>query len=96
MIESHPEAEILKGCIALMQELVGGFEEYLNFLNIQPETDEERFYVKLTYFHIVPRLFLWMMHHSGGTSTIEKCKELGVDSEDEVIFEDTRDIEEKL
>ena len=30
-IKSHSETEIVNGCIALMQELVGEFEDYLDF-----------------------------------------------------------------
>ena len=90
MIESHSEREILKGCIALMQELTGCFEEYLDYMGIKPENDEERFCVNFTNFHIVQRLFLWRTYHSGGTSAIEKCKELGLDSCDVVVFADDR------
>lgn len=91
MIESHSEAEILKGCIALMQELTGCFEEYLDYMGIKPESDEERFCVNFTHFHIVQRLFLWRTYHSGVTSTIEKCKELFTDPSDAVTFEDARE-----
>lgn len=90
MIESHSEAEILKGCIALMQELTGRFEDYLDFMNIVPENDEERFVTNFTYFGIVQRLLLWKTSHSGGTSTMEKCQELGFDPGDMVCFEDER------
>ena len=97
MTESHSEAEIYKGCIALMQELMGRFEEYLDFIGLDPKeaNDEERF---ATYFyptHIVERLFLWRTHHSGGTSQRLKCRELGIDDDEEVIFEDTRGVEIK-
>ena len=87
--ESHSETEIVKGCIALMQELTGQFETYLEFMGINPDTEEERFSVEYSYFHIVQRLLLWTTHHSGGTSTMEKCQELGFDSGDTVIFEDS-------
>lgn len=52
-IRSHSETEIVNGCIALMQELVGEFEDYLDFMNIAPESEEERFAVNFSYFHIV-------------------------------------------
>ena len=95
MIESHSEAEILKGCIALMQELTGCFEEYLDCMGIKPESDEERFCVNFTHFHIVQRLFLWTTYHSGGTSTSEKCNELGLEPCDVVVFEDDRETREE-
>ena len=61
--ESHSETEIVKGCIALMQELTGQFETYLEFMGINPDTEEERFSVEYSYFHIVQRLLLWTTHH---------------------------------
>ena len=90
MIESHSETEILKGCISLMQELTGQFEDYLDFMNIVPKNDEERFATSFTYSPIVRRLLLWKTSHSGGTSTMKKCRELGFDSGDMVCFEDER------
>lgn len=89
---SHSEADIYKGCVALMQELMGRFEEYLDFIGLDPKeaNDEERF---ATYFyptHIVERLFLWNTQHSGGTSQRLKCRELGIDEDNIVIFEDKR------
>lgn len=95
MIESHSEVEILKGCIALMQELTGCFEEYLDYMGIKPENKEEIFRVNFSHFHIVQRLFLWMTYHSGGTSTIEKCRELSLDPSDVVSFEDARGEEDE-
>lgn len=79
-----------------MQELMGRFEEYLDFVGLDPKeaNDEEQF---ATYFyptHIVERLFLWHTGHSGGTSQHLKCRELGIDTDDVVIFEDTRGSEE--
>ena len=92
MTESHSEAEIYKGCIALMRELMGQFEDYLDFIGLDPKegNDEEHF---ATYFyptHIVERLFLWGTQHSGGTSQHLKCEELGIDADEIVIFEDKR------
>lgn len=92
MTASHSEAEIYKGCIALMQELMGRFDDYLDFIGLDPKeaTDEERF---ATYFyptHIVERLFLWNTNHSGGTSQRLKCRELGIDDDTTIIFEDDR------
>lgn len=89
-VESHPESEIVNGCVSLMQELTGYFEDYLDFMNIVPENEEERFRVDFSYFHIVQRLMLWKTSHSGGTSTTQKCNELGFDSSACVSFEDER------
>lgn len=96
MTASHSESDIYKGCIALMQELMGRFEDYLDFIGLDPKeaNEEERF---ATYFYptqIVEKLFLWNTHHSGGTSQLLKCKELGIDTDKTVIFEDSRGAEE--
>lgn len=40
----------------------------------------------MSYFHIVQELFLFRTYHSGGTSTMAKCKQLGVDSSENVEF----------
>lgn len=93
-IESHSEAEIVKGCISLMRELTGLFEAYLDSLSVEPESSEERFVAKFSYFEIVQRLLLWETHHSGGTSTIRKCDELGFHYNNYVVFADERDKEE--
>lgn len=78
-IESHSEEQILKGCISLIDEMVGQFREYLDFIDHEPEFEEEKQPFHMSYFHIVNRLFLWHTHHSGGTSTRAKCHELGID-----------------
>lgn len=76
---SHDEKHILQGCIALIGEMVGGFREYLDFIDHEPEFEEEKMPFTMTYFHIVQRLFLWSTRHSGGTSTMKKCYELGIE-----------------
>ena len=92
-VESHPETEVVKGCIALMQSLMGDFEEYLEFMGIYPETEEERFSVTYNYGKIIQRLLLWTTHHSGGASTAQKCRELGFDYGDSITFSDDRQTE---
>ena len=79
-ISSHSEKQILEGCIALIQEMVDGFREYLDYIgHDEPEYEEEKQPFHMSYFHIVNRLFLWHTSHSGGTSTRAKCHELGID-----------------
>ena len=85
MTSSHSEKDILEGCIALMQELTDEFSEYLDFMGVKP-SEEEQFWLSMSYFHIVQRLFLYHTSHSGGTSTGMKCRELGVDSGKTVQF----------
>jgi len=92
MTASHSEEDIYKGCISLMQTLMGRFEEYLDFIGVEPkEADSEERFVTCFYpTEIVERLFLWHTRHSGGTSQHLKCQELGIDTDKQVVFEDTR------
>ena len=79
-LSSHSEKQILEGCISLMQEIVDGFRDYLDYIgHDEPEYEEEKQPFCMSYFHIVNRLFLWNTSHSGGTSTRAKCHELGID-----------------
>lgn len=89
-LESHDEKHILKYCISLMQELVGKFEEWYEYVHgedaIKELCEDEKFYYRMSYFSIVQKLFLFCTSHSGGTSTRAKCEQLGVDSSDEIEF----------
>lgn len=89
-LESHDEKHILKYCINLMQKLVGKFEEWYEYVHgedaIKELDEQERFCYRMSYFNIVQELFLLHTSHSGGTSTGAKCKQLGVDSSNEVEF----------
>lgn len=92
-VESHSEKEIYQGCIRLMRQMVKRFEEYLDIIGIDLSGiyEDERFHVNLSNFEIVQNLFLYGTTHSGGTSTREKCKELGLDDSDYVEFHFTED-----
>lgn len=93
VIESHSEKEIYQGCIRLIMQVVNYFEEYLDYLDIHQEdlNEEERFSIALSNFEIVQNLFLYNTGHSGGTSTREKCRELGLDDSNYVEFNFKRD-----
>lgn len=96
MTTSHSESDIYKGCVALMQELMKRFEEYLDFIGVEAGKDyddEERFCTQFYPTEIVECLFLWHTSHSGGTSQHLKCQELGIDTDETVVFEDTRGME---
>lgn len=82
MIESHSGQKIVECCIGLMQELVNEFEKYIDYIDIDLTElpDDEHFKVCYTNAEIVNRLLLSTTTHSGGTSTRQKCKELGLDS----------------
>lgn len=88
MIESHSEQKIVECCIDLMQELVNEFEEYIDYIDIDLTElpDDEHFKVCYTNAEIVNRLLLSTTTHSGGTSTRQKCKELGLDSSKSIEF----------
>ena len=89
-LESHDEKHILKYCISLMQELVGKFEEWYEYVHgedaIKELCEDEKFCYRMSYFNIVQELFLFCTSHSGGTSTRAKREQLGVDSSDEIEF----------
>lgn len=88
MIESHSEQKIVECCIDLMQELVNEFEKYIDYIDIDLTElpDDEHFKVCYTNAEIVNRLLLSTTTHSGGTSTRQKCKELGLDSSKSIKF----------
>lgn len=77
-LQSQSEKNILNGCLSLLYEVAGYFREYLDFVGFEPETEEEDLHFNMSYGHIVEMLFLRHAHHSGGTSTAAKCRELGV------------------
>lgn len=90
-LESHDEKHILECCISLMQEMVNEFAEWYRWQHgedaIKELDEEERFCFRKSHFCIVQELFLLGTHHSGGTSTREKCEQLGVDSSEEIEFD---------
>lgn len=90
-LESHDEKHILECCISLMQELVGKFEEWYEYVHgedaIKELCEDEKFCYRMSYFNIVQKLFLLGTNHSGGTSTRAKCEQLGVDSAEEIEFD---------
>lgn len=98
-VDSHNETEIVRGCIALMHELVDDFAQWYRWIHgedaIEELDDEEIFCVRKTYFHIVQRLLLYDTRHSGGTSTCRKCRQLGFeDWSKDINFEFEREEEE--
>ena len=82
---SHDEKHILQGCIALMDEMVEGFRQYLDFIGHEPEWEEEKQPFVMSYFRIVRRLFLWNTNHSGGNSTRKKCYELSIEDSSKLV-----------
>ncbi len=88
MTKSHSEKEIYEGCLALMDELVKDFSDYLEYIGVDLSdySEDEQFGVRKTPAEIVERLFLWGTSHSGGTSQRMKCKELGIDDAYEPIW----------
>ena len=90
-LDSHDEKHILKSCLGLMQDMVDKFAEWYRWEHgedsIEELYEEERFCIRTTYFRVVQKLFLLHTNHSGGTSTIKKCEQLGVDWSDEILLD---------
>ena len=88
MTYSHSEADILKGCLRLMDMMVGYFQEYCEHMDWKPDPDcdDQKFSVSILYAEIVRMLFLEYTSHSGGTSTGMKCRNLGI-TEHSAVFE---------
>lgn len=93
-LESHDEKAILEGCIAMMQSVGGRVNEWIEWLGIWPDDENEYLDFGWYYSEIVRRLFLWNTTHSGGTSTYAKCRELGVDPCDTVTVRISNNSEE--
>ena len=84
-LESHEEKYILHYCISLMQELVGCFEEWYRWVHgenaIEELSEEERFCYNMSYLPYCSGIVLVQdISFPGGTSTMAKCRQLGVDS----------------
>lgn len=93
---SHSERDIYNGCMELMNKLMDNFEWYLDYVGIKVDElgEDERFKLGISNFEIVQTLFLQHTDHAGGTSTLAKCEELGLDSSDRVYFELTGEVPE--
>lgn len=85
MTSSHSESAVYKGCLDLMGKMVEYFYEYLEFVgyDVEKEDPDERFLVSFMPTEIVRKLFLSGTGHDGGTSCRMKCKELGIEAEDD-------------
>ena len=75
---SHSELEIYNGCISLMNELCGRFQEWCRYNDIDISDPETAFCTTFYPTQIVERLFLRKTRHSGGTSCRMKLEELGI------------------
>lgn len=59
--------------------------EHMGFeYNVEDEEEVPRF--RYTYFEIIQKLLLARTSYSGGTSTREKCEQLGFDSYETIII----------
>lgn len=88
---SHSERQIYDGCIELMDKMMDNFAWYLGFIGVDIENmaDDEKLRFGISKMEIVRTLFLEHTDHSGGTSTIAKCKELGIDWSESEYFDIT-------
>ena len=94
-MEKHTDRQIYDGCTHLMKKMVEYFLEYLEYLGYDlDELDEdERFAVGISNMEIVRCLFLSHTRNSGGCSTRDFCKKIGIDGSKSVKFEIVRDEE---
>ena len=97
-VRRHSEKQILHYSIELMRELTSHFEQWYRMIHgdhaVEELSEEDRFAYQMPYFSIVQELFLFNTFHSGGTSTREKCRELGVNSSEYVTFAFQKEEEE--
>lgn len=85
-LSSHSETEIVRACIGLMESVFHRMVEYID--DMEFEYDEETKPAEVfSYFEIVQTLLLSGTSHSGGTSTIAKCKQLGLNPYETIVFE---------
>lgn len=92
-VVSHSEREIYDGALSLMQQMVGDFEDWLEYWGVDYKNlpEDEKFSLKYYPVEIVRELFLSGTGHDGGASTRLKCRELGIDADKlvEFSFEDS-------
>lgn len=79
------DKQIVENYIGLVDGILGNLNEYR-------DEDAPPIYHVQSYFSIIQHLLLQGTTHSGGTSTIEKCKELGFDYSEEVIFGEVEEV----
>lgn len=91
-VRSHSERHILEGCLFLMNEVLDEIRELLQ-LGWTPDEifspdDREGYYYSCTWAmtEIVRELFLSNTAHSGMTSCTQKCRELGVNPDERMLF----------
>ncbi|ABR48742.1 hypothetical protein Amet_2590 [Alkaliphilus metalliredigens QYMF] len=83
-LASHSEKDIVEQCIQLMEEVHAHMMEYMEFMDVEHTEGIPRF--RYSYVEIVQRLLLSRTRHGGGTSTREKCRQLGIDPYGEIII----------
>lgn len=84
-ITTCSDRKIVKNCIELMDGVVRAVAEYLDYIDVDKD-GEIPFNYNISYFGLVQRLLLRGTNHEGGTSTREKCCELGLDYGESVTF----------
>jgi hypothetical protein len=94
-MEKHTDRQIYDGCIHMMKNMVEYFLEYLEYLgyDLDKLDEDERFAVGISNMKIVRTLFLSHTRNSGGCSTRDFCKKIGIDGSKSVKFKIERDEE---
>lgn len=83
-LSSHSEKDIVNMCIGLMEDVHERMMEYMEMMGL--EHDEGIPKLSYSYFEIVQKLLLCRTRHGGGTSTRNKCEQLGLDSYETIII----------
>lgn len=74
MIESVSEKKIVENYVTMVVNEINETNDYFDL-----DGENQLSYPSMPYWVIVQRLLLWGTTHSGRTSSIEKCIELGLD-----------------
>ncbi len=86
-VGSHSEKRIYEGCLTLLQDMVEAFKDWCDYEHLQDHVEEdEEFSFSMDKTDVVRMLFLFGTSHSGMTSTLEKCRELGIDTSERLVF----------
>jgi len=90
---SHSEKYIVEHCIGFMDDVHRKLMAYMEMMDIEHTEG----YPSLIYsnFEIVQGLLLSRTKYSGGTSTKDKCRQLGIDPYSEVVIGQEEDREKE-
>jgi len=86
------ERDMILSIKTLLAHVMSEFEDYLDFMDVHPESEEEVFKIVIPITTIVRQIMLDGTGRSGMTSTIQKCNQLGLDTDIGFDMYDRRDL----